>query len=60
MKLFCSKLKRENIYFYIYLKLIFKMKNCNICGLDKPEADFSTGRNQCKICIREKKRNYYH
>jgi len=36
------------------------MKNCNICGLDKPEADFSTGRNQCKICIREKKRNYYH
>lgn len=36
------------------------MKNCNICEIDKEDNEFSSGRNQCKLCIRDKKRNYYH
>ena len=35
------------------------MKTCIKCGIKKDETEFYKGRNQCKECIKEYRKEYY-
>jgi len=40
-------------------EIILNYKTCNKCNIVKNIIDFEKNRKQCKICVKERKDNYY-